>query len=116
MNAYYRLIATILMWLAISAVSVAAESNPYGGMTLAQFIQHVGRQLDLTIVISDRVRANKPITIYVDHALSDKKLYETLRTILRLHDFIAIEHDGIVRIVRDRKARSSPVPVIGSEE
>lgn len=110
----YRGVITAVMAGLIFCQSCHAESNnPYGAMNLGQFIQHVGQRLDLTIVFGDRVRTNKPILVYIDKELPKKQLYETFQTVLQLQDYIAIRHKGIVRIVRDREARSSPVPVLG---
>lgn len=107
------IIAAALFGLTVGSPCLAADSNPYGAMNLGQFIQHVGQRLDLTIVFGDRVRTNKPILVYVDEELPKRKLFETFQTVLQLQDYIAIRHKGIVRIVRDREARSSPVPVLG---
>jgi len=107
------ILAAALAGLALYQPCHAESNNPYGAMNLGQFIQHVGQRLDLTIVFGDRVRTNKPILVYVDEELPKKKLFETFQTVLQLQDYIAIRHKGIVRIVRDREARSSPVPVLG---
>lgn len=90
-----------------------ASKNPYGAMNLGQFIQHVGERLDLTIAFGERVRTNNPVLIYVDEELPKETLFDTLSTVLEMQNYVAIEHKGIVRIVRDREARSSPIPVIG---
>lgn len=108
-----RLIFAALLLASMSLPSMAADKNPYDGMNLSQFIQHVGKRLDLTIAIGERVRGNRPILIYVDEKLPKDELFETFQTMLQMQDYVAIEHKGIVRIVRDRQARSSPVPVIG---
>lgn len=107
------ILTAALAGLALYQPCHAESNNPYGAMNLGQFIQHVGQRLDLTIVFGDRVRTNKPILVYVDEELPKKKLFETFQTVLQLQDYIAIRHKGIVRIVRDREARSSPVPVLG---
>lgn len=107
------IISAALAGLALYQPCHAESNNPYGAMNLGQFIQHVGQRLDLTIVFGNRVRTNKPILVYVDEELPQKKLFETFQTVLQMQDYIAIKHKGIVRIVRDREARSSPVPVLG---
>lgn len=106
--------AAVIFGLIMCLPTLAAGKNPYGAMNLAQFIQHVGKRLDLTIAMGERVRTNKPILVYVDKELPEKQLYKTFQTVLQLQDYVAIKHKGIVRITRDREARSSPIPVIGS--
>lgn len=105
-----RATATCLLGLLIST-SVFAE-NPYKDMTLMDFIQHVSQRLELTVVISPRVKTNRPILVFVNEELPKDELYQVLGDVLEMQNFVATSHNGIVRITRDRKARSSPIPVI----
>lgn len=106
-----RVFSTLVLFSLLCTPSHA--DNPYGGMTLMQFIQHVGQRLDLTIAIGERVRTNRPITVFVDEELPKNELYDVFETVLEMENYVAISHEGVVRIVRGRDARSSPIPVIG---
>ncbi len=84
------------------------------GMTLMEFINYTSERLDETMVISPRVRTNRKVTIYSPDKVSDDKLREIFNTVLEMHGYGAVEVGGITRIVRDRKMRSMPLPVVGS--
>ncbi|HEY7774249.1 MAG TPA: hypothetical protein VIC26_13790 [Marinagarivorans sp.] len=106
-----RVLITLIS-LALFCTPVHAK-NPYGGMTLMQFIQHVGKRLDLTIAIGERVRTNRTIKVFVADELPKDELYDVFETVLGMQNYVAISEGGVVRIVRDRDARSSPIPVLG---
>lgn len=101
-----------LICLALLSIPAHAK-NPYGGMTLMQFIQHVGERLDLTIAIGERVRTNQAIKVFVAEELPKDELYDVFETVLGMQSYVAISEGDVVRIVRDRDARSSPIPVLG---
>lgn len=105
-----RVLFTLIFSSFLSTPTYAA--NPYDGMTLMQFIQHVGNRLNLTIAIGNRVRSNRPITVFVPDELPKDELYDVFETVLGMENYVAISHKGVIRIVRGRDARSSPIPVI----
>lgn len=90
----------------------AKAKNIYDGMTLMEFVNHVSERLELTIAFGERVKTQNRIKVFVAKDITDEKLYDVFETVLGMQNYIAISHDGIVRIVRERKARSSPIPVV----
>lgn len=93
----------------------SAESNKLkslDGMTLMEFINYTSERLDETMVISPRVRTNRKVTIYSPEKVNDQMLREIFNTVLEMHGYGAVEVGGVTRIVRDRKMRSMPLPVI----
>ena len=74
------------------------------------------RELDLTIVFSNRIRMNRDVQVIVNDDLSDVKLYNVFFSVLLLHSYAVIRKEDVVRIVRSRRARTMPLRVIDDNE
>jgi general secretion pathway protein D len=105
-------------WLALAAVlAVAAttvvSAQPGQRITpnfkdaeIGQVIEAVSAATGKTIIPDPRVRAQ--VTMLSSTAMSPDAFYEAFLALLSVHQFIAVETGGIVRIMPDANARQVP--------
>ncbi len=106
-----KLIVTVVA-SGLVAGTVHAEPNPLEGRTLYDLSQLVSKVAGYTLVISPRVRLNRKVEIYSAEDMPKEELLRVYRTILGLYGYAAIRTGGVIRVVRERKARSMPIPVV----
>ncbi len=105
-------LSTILM---LSQQSLAIEGERLKDISLLEFSNIISERLDVTVILSPSVKANSRAKIFVTGELSNEQLYQLFLNTLLLHDYAAINQDGIIRVVRKRKVRSMPLKVIGED-
>ena len=105
------LAALIALVLTVPGTAVAQSSSAAvsDGVPLVQIIESVAKRTNKNFIVDPRVTGNA-VLLGLDPS---KVTYPELLTILQVHGFVAVEADGLVRIVPDSQGRSSPSPVIG---
>ena len=110
-TAQFRMTHALMALLLLLCVTVAAED--FGNLTIADFGKLVSEKTGYTVLYAPRVKVQQKITIFSGKKeFSDHEFYQLFLTVLRLHGYTATLHDNILRVVRSRRARSQPVPVI----
>ncbi|OOE96843.1 type II secretion system secretin GspD [Salinivibrio sp. IB643] len=91
----------------------AAEfSASFKGTNIQEFIEIVGRNLEKTIIVDPSVRGTINVRSY--NTLDDEQYYQFFLNVLEVYGFAVVEmENGIVKVVRDKDAKTSPVPVVG---
>lgn len=111
--------AVLCCWLcsSIQANSIQAETteNEFEGKSLYDLSKAVSEATGYTIVFSPRVRLNRKIEVYSQEDMPKDELFEVYQSILGLYGYAVILNDNVARVVRDRRARSMPIPVISDD-
>ncbi|WP_074213978.1 type II secretion system secretin GspD [Salinivibrio sp. ES.052] len=91
----------------------AAEfSASFKGTDIQEFIEIVGRNLEKTIIVDPSVRGTINVRSY--DTLDDEQYYQFFLNVLEVYGFAVVEmENGVVKVVRDKDAKTSPVPVVG---
>lgn len=115
MNVKQRLIpylmAASLLFSGLPA-GAAEFSASFKGTNIQEFIEIVGRNLEKTIIVDPSVRGTINVRSY--NTLDDEQYYQFFLNVLEVYGFAVVEmENGIVKVVRDKDAKTSPVPVVG---
>ena len=82
---------------------------------IKEFIRTISTNLNRTIIIDPSVRGEVTIRSY--EQLNAQQYYQLFLSVLSVHGFTAIEDDnGLVKIIPDKEARTSAIPVIAGEK
>ncbi|ODP95906.1 MULTISPECIES: type II secretion system secretin GspD [Salinivibrio] len=94
----------------------AAEfSASFKGTDIQEFIEIVGRNLEKTIIVDPSVRGTINVRSY--DTLTDEQYYQFFLNVLEVYGFAVVEmENGVVKVVRDKDAKTSPVPVVGEDD
>ena len=76
---------------------------------IQELIKFVADRTKKTIVVDPKVKGK--VKVISSKQVNEKELYNLFLSILDVHDFAAIESDGVIRIVPSKSARSLPVKV-----
>jgi general secretion pathway protein D len=112
MSQVIKILAIGLLCVCTSRVAIAAKSE-FSGITLFEMGQRVSTKLGYTVLFSPRVRTGVKVKVFVPKKLNGEELYDVFLTILNVHGYAGIRNGNVLRVVRERKARSSPIPVRG---
>ena len=103
------LLRTTLVLCCVSSQSIYAVNEEYfENMTLFQMSQLVAEELDCAIIFSPRVRKQNKVGIVLGDPLEGDQLYNVFLGVLNLHGYAAVKTNNVIRIVRERKARTLP--------
>ena len=111
-KAWIACVALTLTGIAFAQSESVSSSSGSGGTPLVQLIDTVAKKTGKSFIVDPRVSGNATL-IHIDPA---KIGYPELLLILQVHGFAAVESGGIVRVVPDANARTSPSPVIGGND
>lgn len=78
---------------------------------IQEVIKFVAEATGKTIIIDPRVKGR--IKVISQTTVRQDDLFELFLSILEVHDYTAVEVEGVVRVLPLKDARSSPVPVRG---
>src|SRR3954468_22190701 len=106
-----------LVAVAFAAATIAGAQNgtPNGGQRITpnfkdaeigQVIEAVAAATGKTIIPDPRVRAN--VTMLSTTPMTPDAFYEAFLALLSVHQFVAVESGGIIKIVPDANARQMP--------
>ncbi|WP_281492514.1 type II secretion system secretin GspD [Lacimicrobium sp. SS2-24] len=98
--------------LAIATSLSAAEYSPnFKGTDIDEFINIVGKNLKRTIIVDPNVRGK--ITVRSYDLLNEDQYYQFFLNVLQVYGFAVVEMpSGILKVVRDKDAKTSNIPVI----
>jgi len=109
----YRSTWALAMVLALPAIAAAAEepaasssSQAYKSIEIGELIAKVAKRTGKQFIVDPRVRAEIPL-IGLDVSTVD---YARLLAILSVHQYVAFESGGAVRVIPDASMRQLPVP------
>ena len=74
------------------------------------FIESVGRITGKTFIIDPRVK-NKKVTVISQHEMNEEEIFALFLSVLHVHQFTAVEHDGYYKIEQLQAAKQDAVPV-----
>ncbi|WP_152797040.1 MULTISPECIES: type II secretion system secretin GspD [unclassified Salinivibrio] len=107
-------IAVTFLFSGLSA-SAAEFSASFKGTDIQEFIEIVGRNLEKTIIVDPSVRGTVNVRSY--NTLTEAQYYQFFLNVLEVYGFAVVEMDnGVVKVVRDKDAKTSPVPVVGEAD
>lgn len=78
-----------------------------------ELIRFVANALDKTMIIDSKVKGT--VQVISSKPVNADELYELFLSILEVQGFAAVESGGIIRIIPNKEARSSPVGVVSSD-
>ena len=115
MNVKQRLIPYLMaasLLLSGLPAGAAEFSASFKGTNIQEFIEIVGRNLEKTIIVDPSVRGTINVRSY--NTLDDEQYYQFFLNVLEVYGFAVVEmENGIIKVVRDKDAKTSPVPVVG---
>lgn len=102
--------------LAVPTTLLAGEySASFKGTDINEFINTIGRALDKTIIIEPNVRGKINVRSY--ETFDDEQYYQFFLSVLEVYGYAVVEMDNnILKIIKDKEAKSSAIPVIGADE
>ncbi len=100
--------------LPVSSTQAQTDEQPsytvnFKDTDIQEVIKFVAEATGKTIVISPRVKGR--IKVISQTTVRQDELFELFLSILEVHDFTAVEVDGVVKVLPLKNARSSPVKV-----
>ena len=82
---------------------------------IKEFIRTVSVNLNRTIIIDPGVRGE--VTVRAYEQLNRQQYYQMFLSVLSVHGFAAVEDEnGLVKIIPDKNARTSPIPVVAGKK
>nr|WP_173425663.1 type II secretion system secretin GspD [Photobacterium angustum] len=107
------------LWLASSLLCSSAMADElsanFKGTDIQEFINIVGRSLHKTIIIDPAVRGQVNVRSY--DLLNDEQYYRFFLNVLEVYGFAVVEmEDGVLKVIRDKDAKTSAIPVVGSND
>jgi len=106
-------LALLVMMLAVTATAVVSAQSKgqritpnFRDVEIGQVIEAVAQVTGKTIIPDPRVRAN--VTMLSQTAMSPEAFYQAFLALLQVHQFVAVESGGIIRVVPDASARQMP--------
>ncbi|MBT1065849.1 type II secretion system secretin GspD [Bowmanella sp. Y26] len=107
----FSLAASAALFCAASSISAAEYSPNFKGTEIDEFINIVGKNLKKTIIVDPNVRGK--ITVRSYDLLTEQQYYQFFLNVLQVYGFAVVEMpSGVLKVVRDKDAKSSNIPVI----
>lgn len=89
-------------------------SATFNNIDINEFIQTVSRNLEKTIIVHPEVRGRVNVRSY--ETLNRELYYQFFLDVLEVYGFAVVESDnGTLRVIRDRDARNTALPVIDDD-
>lgn len=104
--------AAIASMITLTTPVMSAEYSPnFKGTEITEFINIVGKNLERTIIVDPNVRGK--ITVRSYDLLTEEQYYQFFLNVLQVYGFAVVEMPtGILKVVRDKDAKSSNIPVV----
>ncbi len=94
--------------------SQARYSASFEKANIKEFIRTVSTNLNRTIVIDPGVRGE--VTIRAYEQLNPQQYYQMFLTVLSVHGYAAVEDNGLVKVIPEKNARTSSIPVVAGKK
>ncbi len=117
MNRFRRTLGIALIPLAIT---LGMQADPVRAQDftvnlketdIQELIKFVAEVTDTTIVVDPAVKGK--VKVISNKPVSKDELYQLFLSILEVHGYTAVRSGGVVRVIQNKDARSSPVSVAG---
>ncbi|GAW97064.1 MULTISPECIES: type II secretion system secretin GspD [Colwellia] len=98
----------------VAQASAAQYSPNFKGTEITEFVNIVGKNLKKTMIIDPNVRGKINVRSY--DLLSEEQYYQFFLNVLEVYGYAAVAKDNnIVKIIRNKDAKTAAIPVIGSD-
>jgi general secretion pathway protein D len=98
---------------AVGQTSAPQYSPSFKNTEIVEFVTIVGKNLKKTMIVDPNVRGKINVRSY--DLLSEEQYYQFFLNVLEVYGFSAIERENnIVKIIRNKDAKTAAIPVIGS--
>jgi general secretion pathway protein D len=104
------LITTLSMVVIITSVQADKATINQKETDIGVFIEMVSRLTGKTFIVDPRVR-NKKITVISQHEMDENEIFALFLSVLKVHQFSAVETDGIYKIEQLQTAKQDSVEV-----
>jgi general secretion pathway protein D len=109
----FQFIKAFTFLVSISLFSLSALAGSYTlnfkDAELSEFIKFVADATGYTVIIDPQVKAK--IQVLSKQPLNEKELYDLFLSVLATHGYAAVKNGNVLRILPDRTARTTSVPV-----
>ncbi len=108
---------SLIVMTSLVSVSAMAEdfSASFKGTDIQEFINIVGRNLQKTIIVDPSVRGKIDVRSY--DVLNEEQYYKFFLNVLEVYGYAVVEmDDGILKVIKDKDAKTAAVPVVGEGE
>jgi general secretion pathway protein D len=106
--------ASVLLGSSFFANSAEYQPN-FKNTEITEFINIVGKNLKLTIIVDPNVRGKISVRSY--DLMTEDQYYQFFLNVLQVYDFAVVEMpNGILKVVRSKDAKSSNIPVVETTE
>jgi len=107
-----KTIITLALSLSLIVSSVQADKATLNQKEtdIGVFIEMVSRLTGKTFIVDPRVR-NKKITVIAQHEMDEDEIFALFLSVLKVHQFSAVETDGIYKIEQLQTAKQDSVEV-----
>lgn len=117
MRVVKRILISLTLAAALSMSGAQADdefSASFKNTDINEFIQAVSRNLDKTIIVDPEVRGSINVRSY--DVMDRDQYYNFFLNVLAVYGYAVVEmDDGPLKVVRDRDAKSHPVPVVDDD-
>ncbi|TQV74140.1 type II secretion system protein GspD [Aliikangiella marina] len=114
MKSFFGVAALTAMAIFLSTVtfqvSAAKATLNLKETDIEVFIESVSRITGKTFIIDPRVK-NKKVTVISQHEMDEEEIFALFLSVLQVHQFTAVETDGIYKIEQLQAAKQDSVPV-----
>ena len=101
---------TLSFTLMVSSVQADKATLNQKETDIGVFIEMVSRLTGKTFIVDPRVR-NKKITVIAQHEMDEDEIFALFLSVLKVHQFSAVETDGIYKIEQLQTAKQDSVDV-----
>ena len=111
--AYFLMVFSLAFSLA-SPQSFAEDTYTlnFKDADIKELIKFVADSSGLTMIIDPKVKGN--VQVISTQPVNEQELYNLFLSVLKTHGYAAIKNGNILRIIPDKSARTSSVPVLKS--
>lgn len=116
MKKWLSKVSLIVMTSLVSVSAIAEDfSASFKGTDIQEFINIVGRNLQKTIIVDPSVRGKIDVRSY--DVLNEEQYYKFFLNVLEVYGYAVVEmDDGILKVIKDKDAKTSAIPVVGEGE
>ena len=102
----------LLMFLVLAPITAFSEEYTFNfkDTDIKDLIKFVADATGYTIIIDPKVKAK--INVISKQPVTEKEMYDLFLNVLQVHGYAAVKNGNTVRIIQNKTARTSSVPVL----
>ena len=108
-----RLLVSVLLCLPISGIAETYTLN-FKDTDIKDLIKFVADATGHTVIIDPKVKAK--INVISQDSLDEEELYNLFLNVLQVHGYAAVKNDNVIRVIQNKTARTSSIPVLKDNE